>query len=190
MKRDIASSELPRWRNLSVLFAAAALAAGCAQMGGGSKSESAPAPPAAAPAAAGAKPAAAPASAKIGPGMNAQGQVIDTKVVEEGYGQKVKGMDDWEGEITGVPVPGTKFTQLKIGMGMAQAREIVGNPTDQGGYVTGKAFIPWYFGSGKYRHELVYKGYGRLIFASPSSFDFASGKLVWIIHSANESGYR
>ena len=192
MKQDIQSSDPSRWRALSVMFAAAALATGCAQMGmGGSKSDSAPAP-AAAPATAGAKPAAAPApaSGKIGPGMNAQGQVIDTKVVEEGYGQKAKGMDDWEGEITGVPVPGTKFTQLKIGMGMAQAREIVGNPTDQGGYVTGKAFIPWYFGSGKYRHELVYKGYGRLIFASPSSFDFASGKLVWIIHSANESGFR
>ena len=193
MKSAFAPRATPRWRCVAALFASAALAAGCAQMGvGGSKSDSAPAPAAAptpAPATTSAKPA-APAAGKIGPGMNAQGQVIDTKVVQEGYGQRVKGLDDWEGEITGVPAPGSKFTQLKIGMGMQQAKDLVGQPTDQGGYITGKAFIPWYFGSGKYRHELVYKGYGRLIFASPSSFDFASGKLVWIIHSANESGYR
>jgi hypothetical protein len=178
-----------RWQALSVLFVAT-LAAGCAQMGGGSKPESMPAPAAAAPAAAGGTAAAAPASGKIGPGMNAQGQVVDTKKVEEGYGQKVKGVGDWEGEITGKPAPGSKFGQLQIGMGMQQAKDIVGTPTDQGGYVTGKAFIPWYFGAGKYRHELVYKGMGRLIFASPSSFDFASGNLVWIIHSASETGYR
>lgn len=74
--------------------------------------------------------------------MNAQGQVVDTKVVEEGYGQKVKGPEDWEGEITRVPVPGTKFNQLKIGMDLQQAKDIVGNPTDQGGYVTGMRSSP------------------------------------------------
>ena len=187
MFRDSHDNHAHRWQAVSVLFAAT-LAAGCAQTGG-SKSESAPAA-APAPAAAAAKPAAAPASGKIGPGMNAQGQVVDSKLVEEGYGQKVKGVGDWEGEITGKPAPGSKFPQLQIGMGMRQAMDIAGPPTDQGGYVTGKAFIPWYFGSGKYRHELVYKGMGRLIFASPSSFDFANGNLVWIIHNPTEAGYR
>jgi hypothetical protein len=189
MVHDIPASRQHRRLAVTALFAAT-LAAGCAQMGGG-KSESAPAPaPAAATPAPAAGTAAAPAAGKIGPGMNAQGQVVDTKKVEEGYGRKVKGLGDWEGEITGTPAPGSKFGQLQIGMGMQQAKDIAGTPTDQGGYVTGKAFIPWYFGSGKYRHELVYKGMGRLIFASPSSFDFANGNLVWIIHSASETGYR
>ena len=193
MIHDLQASRQQRRITVAALFAAA-LAAGCAQMGiGGGKSDGAapaPAPAAAAPAPAGGTAAAAPASGKIGPGMNAQGQVVDTKKVEEGYGRKVKGVGDWEGEITGQPAPGSKFGQLQIGMGMQQAKDLVGQPTDQGGYVTGKAFIPWYFGAGKYRHELVYKGMGRLIFASPSSFDFASGNLVWIIHSAAETGYR
>lgn len=168
------------------LLAGAMVLGGCAQMGiGGKKSDSA-----AAPAAAPTQSAAAPASSKIGPGMNAQGEVVNSKLVEEGHGQKVKGMGDWEGEITGKPAPGTKFNQLQIGMGMRQAMDLTGPPTDQGGYVTGKAFIPWYFGAGKYRHELVYKGMGRLIFASPSAFDFASGNLVWVIHNRNEGGYR
>jgi hypothetical protein len=123
-------------------------------------------------------------------GMNANGEVVDSKKVEAGSGTKVKGIDDWEGEITGKPGPGSKFTQLKIGMGMRQATDIAGQPTDQGGYMTGKAWIPWNFGSDRYRHELVYKGQGRLIFASPSGFDFGSGHLIWIIHNPNEGGYR
>lgn len=174
---------------LAALFAAS-LAAGCAQKGG-TAPDSAPAPapaPAAAPAAAPA-PAANPNAGKIGPGMNAQGQVIDVKKVESGWGQKVKGNDDWEGEITGKPAPGSKFGKLKIGMSRQEAIDLAGPPTDQGVYVTGKAFIPFYFGSGGTRWELAYKGSGRLIFAQSSRFS-SSYNLVWIIHSANDTGYR
>ncbi len=162
-------------------LAAAWLAAGCVSLGG-TKSESAPAPAAAA--------ATAPAAAKVGPGMNERGEVVDPKKVEAGYGQKIKGLDDWEGEITGKPVPGSKFAQLKIGMPMRQVTDILGSPTDQGTYMTGKAWIPWYFGSDKHRPELVYQGQRRLIFAGPSGFSYGQGNLIWIIHSANETGYR
>jgi hypothetical protein len=194
MNRVFPASRRHQLSAISVLFAAV-LASGCAQVGmGGSKSENAPAPApaaAAAPAAATKTAAApAPASGKIGPGMNAQGQVVDSKLVEEGYGQRIKGLGDWEGEITGKPAAGSKFTQLQIGMGMRQAMDIAGPPTDQGAYITGKAFIPWYFGSGKFRHELAYKGMGRLIFASPGGFDHTNGNLVWIIHNPTDGGYR
>lgn len=133
--------------------------------------------------------AATPAAPAIGPGMNASGEVVDPKKVESGYGQKVKGLNDYEGEITGKPAPGSKFTQLQIGMPLKQVMDIVGTPTDQGAYVTGKAFIPFFFGSDRYRHEVVYKGQGRLIFAGASGFD-SNAHLIWIIHSANEQGYR
>lgn len=136
-----------------------------------------------------AAPAAAPAGPKIGPGMNAQGEVVDAKKVEAGFGQKVKGLNDWEGEITGKPAPGSKFTQLKIGMPMKQVLDIVGTPTDQGSYMTGKAWIPFNFGSDRYRHEAVYKGQGRLVFAGSAGFD-SNANLIWIIHSATEPGYR
>ena len=136
-----------------------------------------------------AAPAAAPAGPKIGPGMNAQGEVVDAKKVEAGFGQKVKGLNDWEGEITGKPAPGSKFAQLKIGMPMKQVTDLVGTPTDQGSYMTGKAWIPFNFGSDRYRHEAVYKGQGRLVFAGAAGFD-SNAHLIWIIHSANESGYR
>lgn len=168
---------------LSITFVSAWLIAGCGSMPGG-KAASAPAP---APTAA--APAAAPAAPKIGPGMNERGEVVDPKKVESGYGQKVKGINDWEGEITGKPAPGSKFGQLQIGMSWGQAQGILGVPTDQGSYITGKAFIPFFFGSDRYRHELVYKGQGRLIFAGSAGFDMNS-HLVWIIHSANETGVR
>ncbi|HNM75920.1 MAG TPA: hypothetical protein PKN13_11370, partial [Accumulibacter sp.] len=127
---------------------------------------------------------------KIGPGMNARGEVIDSSKVEAGYGQKVKGIRDWEGEITGRPAPNSKFTRLQIGMPMKQVTDLVGPPSDQGAYVTGKAFIPFFFGADKHRQELVYKNQGRLIFAGGSMGDFSSAHLVWIIHNANEPAYR
>ncbi len=136
--------------------------------------------------------AAAPAvdsKSKIGPGMNAAGEVIDTKTVESGYGRQVKGLNDTEGEITGKPAPGSKFSQLQIGMSAKQVTDIVGQPTDQGSYVTGKAFIPFFFGSDRFRHELVYKGWGRLIFAGSAGFD-SNAHLIWVINSARETGYR
>ena len=75
-------------------------------------------------------------------------------------------------------------------MGIRQVEDLCGPPTDQGAYITGKAFIPFYFGSDRTRFELVYKGQGRLIFAGGGLGDFSSGNLIWIIHSATESGYR
>ena len=171
--------------SLPAALAVAWLATGCISLGGTKSESSAAAPaPAAAPAA-----AAAPAGPKIGPGMNAAGEVVDVKKVESGFGQKVKGLNDWEGEITGKPAPGTKFTRLQIGMSAKQAMDIVGQPTDQGAYITGKAWIPFYFGSDRYRYEMAYKGQGRLIFAGSSGFD-SNAHLIWIIHAANDTGYR
>lgn len=150
---------------------------------------SAAAPAAAATAAPAAKSAdASPAPAgKDGPGMK-NGYVVDSSKVESGYGQKVKGINDWEGEITGRPAAGSKFTSLKIGMSMAQVTNQIGQPTDQGAYITGKAWIPFYFGSDRHRYELVYKGQGRLIFAGGAGFtgDWGSGHLIWVIHNSGE----
>jgi len=104
--------------------------------------------------------------------------------------QTVKGINGWEGEIIGKPAKGSKFTKLKIGMTMKQVTKLIGQPSDQGAYVTGKAWIPYYHGSDVYRHELVYKKQGRLIFASDPSGDYNSGNLITIIHNAKEAGYR
>ncbi|MEJ8847832.1 hypothetical protein [Variovorax rhizosphaerae] len=149
-----------------------------------------PARPAAAAAPA---PAPTPAPSTVGaakPGMDARGNVVDSSKVEAGSGRTVKGLNDYEGEITGNPGPGSKFTRLQIGMPTRQVTDLIGPPTDQGAYVTGKAFIPFYFGSDRHRFEMTYKGQGRLVFAGGGMGDFTSGNLIWIIHNPNETGYR
>jgi hypothetical protein len=76
-------------------------------------------------------------------------------------------------------------------MSAAQVQAMLGAPTDQGAHPTGKAWIPFYFGSDRYRYEAVYKGQGRLLFASSAGFGWdANTHLIWIIHSANELGQR
>jgi hypothetical protein len=155
-------------------FLALALA-GCAQTGTSTSAPAASAPP-----------------ARSGPpaGMNAQGEVVDSKQVAGGSGQKVKGLNNWEGEITGKPARNSKFAKLQIGMSMQQVVDLAGPPTDRGAYVTGKAWIPFYFGSDRHRFEFVYKSQGRLIFAGGSLGDYTGGNLIWIIHNGNEPGYR
>lgn len=160
------------------------ITAACGTTGGigGSRSESSGG---AAPA-----PAPAPAASKTPAGMNDRGEVVDPRQVPAGSGQKVKGIDDWEGEIVGKPVAGSKFEQLKIGMSMNQVTGLVGQPTDAGAYITGKSFIPFYFGSDRNRFEMTYKGKGRLIFAGGSIGNWMGGNLIWIINSAAETGVR
>ncbi|MEY2686763.1 MAG: hypothetical protein RL375_961 [Pseudomonadota bacterium] len=198
--------------SLVVACAFAALSAGCLTLGAKQDDAAAPATAAtpaptttpakpatgsaarpAKPAAASTAPTPAPAptpSAKVPAGMNDKGEVIDSAKVEAGSGQKVKGRGNWEGEITGKPTAGSKFTKLEIGMGMKEVTDIAGQPTDQGAYVTGKAWIPFYFGADRHRFEMVFKGQGRLIFAGGSLGDMSGGNLIWIIHNARESGYR
>lgn len=134
--------------------------------------------------------ASGPAAGTVAPGMNAQGEVVDSTKVEGGSGRQVKGLDDWEGEITGKPAPNSAFTKLQIGMSAKQVVDTVGPPDDQGAYITGKAFIPFYYGSDQSRYEYVYKGQGRLIFASGGMGGWSGGHLIWIIHNANERGTR
>jgi hypothetical protein len=169
---------------LAALMASTVLTAGCITMPGSNKSADGTG------GAGTSQPAAQPAKSKVGPGMNEAGQVVDSSKVEAGYGQKVKGLGDWEGEITGKPAPGSKFTKLQIGMSMRQVTDLVGRPTDEGAYMTGKAWIPFYWGSDRHRYEMVFKNQGRLIFAGGSLGDYSGGNLIWIIHNPTEGGYR
>ncbi|MET3914482.1 hypothetical protein ABID97_001264 [Variovorax sp. OAS795] len=176
------NSSAPLW---AAAAAVAVLAtAGCASRGGSGGTQAAPAPAAAATA------PAAPARGGVKAGMDAQGNVIDSSKVEAGSGRTIKGLNGYEGEITGNPARNSRFSRLQIGMSARQVTDLAGPPTDQGAYVTGKAFIPFYFGSDRHRFEMTYKGQGRLVFAGGGMGDYSGGNLIWIIHNPNESGYR
>lgn len=143
------------------------------------------------------------ANGKAPAGMNAAGEVVNSSQVSEGHGKKVTGRDGWRGEILGVPAPGSRFTSLQIGMSVSEVARLLGPPSDQGAYLTGQAFNPFSFGAGKSRYEMVYKNQGRLVFDSPSAFDYGgltrtglsngaygAGYLVWIINNSREPGHR
>lgn len=138
-------------------------------------------------------------SSSVPAGMNAAGKVVDSSQVSEGYGKNVTGINGYSGEILGVPVSGSQFSKLQIGMTVAQVAKILGAPSRQGMYITGQAFNPFNFSrSGSSRYEMIYKNKGRLIFDSPSVYDYGEmastgathgaygrGYLVWVINSSN-----
>lgn len=169
---------------LALALLAAALATGCVTQQ--TKTDDA------APAAKSAeKPAEKAPEPKSTAGLNDKGEVVDSSKIQCGNtSTKVKGINDREGELIGKMAAGSKFGKLKVGMGMKQVTDLIGQPSDQGAYMTGKAWIPFYFGGDRHRYEMVYKNTGRLIFAGGSVGDWGSGYLICVVHNRNEPAYR
>jgi hypothetical protein len=112
--------------------------------------------------------------------------ISDSSTAEAGKGTAVKGIDGWEGEISGLPAPGSKFTRLKIGMSTDEVFRLIGQPSGQSSYPTGKSHIPFYHGADRWRQEAIYRGQGRLIFSEQGGWGGSGYNLIWIIHCANE----
>jgi hypothetical protein len=66
----------------------------------------------------------------------------------------------------GVAAPaGSKLAKVAVGMKAEQVTEIMGDPTSQTTYPTGKMWIPWYFGP-THQTDWKYKGVGRVVFVN------------------------
>ncbi len=113
-----------------------------------------------------------------------------TSPTSEGSAAAPEAKEAAEPEVTGTPAPNTKFTLLKMGMGMKEVSDLIGRPTDRTSYATGKSHIPFYRGPDRYRFEWMYKGMGRLVFSGQSGYGDSGHRLMQIRHNANESGYR
>lgn len=90
--------------------------------------------------------------------------------------------------IYGNPPPHSPFSKLKLGMSSKEVSDLIGQPTDQKTYITGKAWIPFYFGSDRSRLEYRYKGQGVLTFAGNGGFS-TNYTLSRVIYNPKESGY-
>jgi hypothetical protein len=112
--------------------------------------------------------------------------ITDSSQAQAGEGTKVKGINDWEGEISGIPAAGSKFAKLKIGMTIDEVFRLIGMPSSQSQYPTGKTHIPFYHGADRWRQEAIYNGHGRLVFSQQGGWGASGYNLIWIIHSANE----
>ena len=63
------------------------------------------------------------------------------------------------------PPAGSKLAGITKGMRPEEVQKIAGAPTTIRPYITGKAFIPWYFGPDRTRTAYYYKGQGRVVFS-------------------------
>jgi hypothetical protein len=68
------------------------------------------------------------------------------------------------------PPAGSKLAGVREGMTPEQVQKIAGAPASIKPSVTGKAFIPWYFGPDRSRTAYYYKGQGRVIFSGEAGF--------------------
>lgn len=60
---------------------------------------------------------------------------------------------------------GSDLAKIQIGMNDAEVRKILGDPDDANAYMTGKAWIPFYYGPDTHRSDWMYKGKGRVVFS-------------------------
>jgi hypothetical protein len=63
------------------------------------------------------------------------------------------------------PPADSKLAKVAVGMNSEQVKEILGDPTIQTTYATGKMWIPWYFGP-THQTDWKYKGLGRVVFVN------------------------
>src|SRR5262249_9417790 len=77
---------------------------------------------------------------------------------------------------------------VRPGMNPAQVEHLVGAPTSVRPFITGKAFIPWYFGPDRTRTAYYYKGQGRVIFSGDPVN--ANSRVVEVQYDPSEPGSR
>lgn len=75
----------------------------------------------------------------------------------------------FEGEMYGNPPANSKWAKLQIGMEQPEVERILGGTSnDVRTMPTGKAFIPFYYGTDRYRYEVVYRGQGSVSYTGGS----------------------
>ena len=89
---------------------------------------------------------------------------------------------------SGTPAPGSKFARLKMGMSMQQVEHQIGPPTSQSTHMTGKQFIPFYFGGDTYRTDFYYRREGELTF-SPDHMGDSNQTLIYMRVNPKATGY-
>ncbi len=88
-----------------------------------------------------------------------------------------------------VAPPNNPLAKVALGMSKPQVRQILGAPTAESGHITGKAFIPIYFGGDDaHRTTYYYKGVGRVVFADGTLFGGGTPAVIDIDYDPGETG--
>jgi len=86
------------------------------------------------------------------------------------------------------PPASSPLAKVQEGMSEAEVQRLIGPPDDSHAYVTGKAFIPFYYGGDQTRFAAYYRGKGRVIFAGGNQWGAGRGKVVRVEYDPNEDG--
>lgn len=81
----------------------------------------------------------------------------------------------------------SKLALVQVGMPPEEVEKLLGPPTSRNAYVTGKAFIPWYFGPDQTRTGWFYQGLGRVVFSGTGAWGTAS-RVQRVEYDATEDG--
>jgi hypothetical protein len=63
------------------------------------------------------------------------------------------------------PPAGSPLARVTAGMNETEVRKLLGEPSRSNSYMTGKAWIPFYYGPDTARTDWVYDGQGRVVFS-------------------------
>lgn len=81
----------------------------------------------------------------------------------------VKSRDgSFEGEVYGNIPAGSKWARLRIGMEQPEVERLLGVSHQVHAYPTAKAWIPFYYGTDRYRYEVSYPGQGSVSYTGGS----------------------
>lgn len=75
----------------------------------------------------------------------------------------------------------SRFSRLRKGMSMRRVTSLIGHPDDTSHFMTGKSFIPFYYGPDRSRTVYYYRHQGEVQFNR-------RGRLVEIKYNPRESG--
>jgi hypothetical protein len=81
-----------------------------------------------------------------------------------------------------------KIDRVQQGMRATEVQELMGRPDAEKTYITGKQFIPWYFGPDTTRTTWFYKGQGRVTFKGGNVFGSGGSGVMQIEIDPNEAG--
>lgn len=68
------------------------------------------------------------------------------------------------------PPADSPLAKVQVGMSDREVENLLGPPTDENEYISGKAFVPFYYGPDRTRRAFFYKGMGRVVFAGGGGF--------------------
>jgi len=93
-----------------------------------------------------------------------------------------------EPAVKGPPPPANSpMAKVKPGMRPEEVVEILGAPSRQSAYPTGKAFTPFNYGPDRWRSVYYYKGKGRIVFKGDGGFR-TSSQVLYLEYDPTEPG--